>query len=630
MGLPPHGLEELEQQDHRQVPQEKVDSLFREPETLCFVDTVALELVAQGLESTNRWRNPLLPGQRYLIGRDPQATLSVPWDSQVSRQHVQVDVHLDHLQLTRLDSARNPLFFAGESVGTCRVEIGQHFVVGSTTFHVATPEAEPGVIAAPFEEVAFKPQELRKIRYQDPENRIEVLTHLPEVISGARNDNEMHQRFVRLLLKGIVHAEAVAIVTPSGTDEVTMLHWDRRHETAGQFRPSRRLVTEALERRQSSVLHIWEKDSPQSHDKTLAQEFDWAYCTPVPGLMLEPAGLYVAGRMGKTFVPGTTLSEAHQLEADVKFTELVAEIIGAVVRAKRLERQKAGLRQFFAPPILAALGDELDTTLLEPSECDVTVMFCDLRGFSQRAENEADDLIGLLERVSRALGVMTQHILDNGGVTGDFQGDATLGFWGWPFRSPDAAVHACHAALGIRAAFTKAAATKNHPLADFAMGIGIAHGRAVAGKIGTAEQVKVTVFGPVVNLASRLESMTRQLRVPIVLDEATSRIVRPRMQPTEGRLRRLAKLLPYGMETPVEVSELLPPVSDYPELTDAHIESYERGVDHFIAGNWDEAYRCLHTMPSSDRAQDFLMQQIVLQNRTAPPDWDGIVKLPSK
>lgn len=588
-----------------------------------------LELVAQGLNSTERWRKSLETGQHYVLGRDADVSLSIPWDSQVSRQHVRVDAHVDHVQLTRLESAANPLYFAGETVGSCRVELGQHFVVGTTTFHLGS-ELEPGLVAAPFEEVAFKPQELRKIRYQDPENRIEVLTHLPEVISGARNDSELHYRLVNLLLKGIVHAEAVAIVITSSTDEVQMLHWDRRRETAGPLRPSRRLVTEALERRRSSVLHIWEKDSIQPNDETLIQEFDWAYCTPVPGLALEPSGLYVAGRMGKTFVPGTTLSDALQLEADVKFTELVAEIIGAVVRSKRLERQKAGLRQFFAPPILAALGDELDTTLLEPSECDVTVMFCDLRGFSQRAENEAGDLIGLLERVSRALGVMTHNILEHGGVTGDFQGDATLGFWGWPFPSPDAAVNACRAGLGIRAAFAKAAMTRNHPLADFAMGIGIAHGRAVAGKIGTAEQVKVTVFGPVVNLASRLESMTRQLRVPIVLDEATARIVRPRLHSSEGRLRRLARLLPYGMETPVAVSELLPPVQDFPELTDSHIESYERGVDYFINGEWDDAYRCLHAMPPNDRAQDFLMQQIVLHNRTAPANWDGIVRLPSK
>lgn len=588
-----------------------------------------LELVVQGTKPTQTVRQPLASGVSLVIGRNG-ASLSVPWDPLISRNHVQLDVRPGHLQLTRLPTARNPLFFGGEAVDSCRIEVGQHFVIGTTSFHLVELEVGGSALALPVEEVAFKSQELRKIRYQDPENRIEVLTHLPEVISGARNDNELFHRLVNLMLKGVVHAEAVAIVVAGPSEEIQMLHWERRRETAGTFHPSRRLVEEALERQRASVLHIWEKGAPQQNEQTLTQEFDWAYCTPVPGLATEPAGLYIAGRMGKTFVPGTTLSDTLQLEADVKFTELVAEIISSVVRARRLERQKAGLRQFFAPPVLAALGDELDTTLLEPSECDITVMFCDLRGFSQRAESEAGDLIGLLERVSRALGVMTHHILEHGGVTGDFQGDATLGFWGWPFPSPDAAVHACRAALGIRAAFAKAAAMKNHPLSDFAMGIGIAHGRAVAGKIGTAEQVKVTVFGPVVNLASRLESMTKQLRVPIVLDEATANIIRPRLPATEGRLRTLARLLPYGMETPVVVSELLPSAADDPELTDALVAEYENGVRHFIAGRWDQAYRCLHGMPANDRAQDFLMQQIVLHNRTAPPDWDGIVRLPSK
>lgn len=588
-----------------------------------------LELIIQGPKPVQTRRHPLPAGTRLTIGRE-SADLAVPWDALISRNHVQLDVRPGHVQLTRLPNARNPLYFGGETVDSCRVEVGQHFVLGTTSFQLAEAELNGGSVAQPVEEVAFKPQELRKIRYQDPENRIEVLTHLPEVISGARNDSELFHRLVNLLLKGVVHAEAVAIVALGSTDEIQMLHWERRRETAGTFHPSSRLVEEALDRRHASVLHIWEKGAPQQNEQTLTQEFDWAYCTPVPGLASEPTGLYIAGRMGKTFVPGTTLSDALQLEADVKFTELVSEIISSVVRARRLERQKAGLRQFFAPPVLAALGDELDTTLLEPSECDITVMFCDLRGFSQRAESEAGDLIGLLERVSRALGVMTHHILEHGGVTGDFQGDATLGFWGWPFPSPDAAVHACRAALGIRAAFAKAAAMKNHPLSDFAMGIGIAHGRAVAGKIGTAEQVKVTVFGPVVNLASRLESMTKQLRVPIVLDEATANIVRPRLPSSEGRLRKLARLLPYGMETSVVVSELLPSSADDPELSDELVVEYEAGVDHFIAGRWDQAYRCLHGMPASDRAQDFLMQQIVLHNRTAPPNWDGTVRLPSK
>lgn len=593
-----------------------------------------LELSAQGTDELQQWRHAVSAGTSYTIGRNGDVDFPVPWDAQISAQHAALTVEADRLEVRRLPGGRNPLFFQGQSVETCQVPVGRHFVIGQTSFRLSRVEADTASSGeSPVEEVAFTHQDLQKIRYQDPDNRLEVLTHLPEVIAGARDDRELYHRLVNLLLKGVVHAEAAAIVSVAEGEIINVWHWERRRETKGEFRPSRRLSWEALTHRQSSVLHVWKPLASgygQTPEQTLAQEFDWAYCTPVAGLMGELAGLYVAGNMGPTFVPGTTLSDTLQLKADIKFTELVAEIIGAAVRARRMERQKAGLRQFFAPPILAALGDELDTTLLEPCECDVTVMFCDLRGFSQRAENSAGDLIGLLERVSRALGVMTHHILQHGGVTGDFQGDAALGFWGWPFASPDAAVNACRAALGIRSAFARAAAQKNHPLADFAMGIGIAHGRAVAGKIGTADQVKVTVFGPVVNLASRLESMTKQLHVPILIDEATRHVLKERLSPEEGRLRCLAKVLPYGMDNAVLVSELLPPFGDDCELTADHVRQYEAGVEAFRYGRWDEAYRCLHQMPASDRAQDFLLQQITARNRLPPVDWDGVVRLPGK
>ena len=85
------------------------------------------------------------------------------------------------------------------------------------------------------------------------------------------------------------------------------------------------------------------------------------------------------------------------------------------------------------------------------------MLFCDLRGFSLRSEKGAGDLLGLLRRVSTALGVMTHQILDHGGVVGDFHGDAAMGFWGWPIAQADAAAKAATAALEIRAEFTAAA-----------------------------------------------------------------------------------------------------------------------------------------------------------------------------
>ena len=120
---------------------------------------------------------------------------------------------------------------------------------------------------------------------------------------------------------------------------------------------------------------------------------------------------------------------------------------------------------------------------------------------------------------------MTHHIREQGGVVGDFQGDAAMGFWGWPLPQPDAVPD-----LPRRPGRPRRV-RGHHRLQA---GIGVATGRAVAGKIGTVDQVKVTVFGPVVNLASRLEGMTKIIQAPILLDQATARMVRqpvPRRSP---------------------------------------------------------------------------------------------------
>jgi adenylate cyclase len=217
---------------------------------------------------------------------------------------------------------------------------------------------------------------------------------------------------------------------------------------------------------------------------------------------------------------------------------------------------------------------------------------------------------------------MTHHIREQGGVVGDFQGDAAMGFWGWPLPQKDDVLRTCRAALAVRAEFETAT--------GFRAGIGIATGRAVAGKIGTVDQVKVTVFGPVVNLASRLEGMTKTLQAPILLDAKTARIVRDQVPRDVARVRRLAIVRPYGLDAPLEVSELLPPVSQYPELTDQHLEYYEAALDAFLARQWPKAFELLHRIPAQDQVKDFLVVEIAKHNRRPPADWDGVIQLESK
>ncbi|QDV50567.1 Adenylate cyclase 2 [Gimesia fumaroli] len=587
-----------------------------------------------GADPKNSCKVSLEPGQELELGRSQDTPVSVPWDDRISRKHALLTVQQKQVFVKRFPSAGNRIFVAGMEQDEFLLNPGSAFVIGTTTFQLmdsVSSFASPR--ESPLEEVTFKPNELLKVRYRDADQRIDVLAHLPDLIMDARNEADLYHRLVTMLLSGVKHADAVAVVRLNAEDRVEVPFWERRRQTQGNFHPSGRLVQEAVKKSRRSVLHVWasKEDAQDEDDYTAVAEFDWAFCTPIEDGDSIRWGLYVAGELNHPYqasIPQGT--SGIDLQADVKFTELVASIVKSVRRLNQLERQQAGLRQFFAPPILAAIGDNLNTEILEPRECDVTVLFCDLRGFSQHAEDSSEDLIGLLDRVSQALGIMTSHILEFGGVTGDFQGDAALGFWGWPFSSDLAPLDACRAALAIRAAFEEIKLQPDHPLSDFRMGIGIAHGRAVAGKIGTSEQVKVSVFGPVVNLASRLEGLTKHLRVPVLMDEATAQIVRSKLDQQEGRVRKLARILPYGMERSVIVSELVPPERQAETLTNEQIMCYETAVDCFIEGQWEEAFRLLHDIPPSDRAQDFLALQITRTNRIAPADWDGTIRFDSK
>lgn len=589
-----------------------------------------LELVAQGPEPLQRWRREVSPGGPYVLGRGSDADFPVPWDSRISRRHLLIRAEPERLHVELAVGASNPVYVAGEPTASFDLAEGGRFAAGETTFVVRRLSAG-SFNRTPVEQAAFDVETLRSVRFEDADRRIEVLTRLPDVILGTASATELHGRLVELILSGIPRADAAAVVSGRQIDDVSVLYRDRRRLLDGEIRPSGRLVADALGSGRS-VLHVWDAASGDG-PFTVAAEFDWAFCTPLPLAGTTPAGLYVAGRLDAAGLTRSGIAHpaaATALQADVKFTELVGEILRSVLRLNDLERQTAGLRQFLAPPILAALGEGFDAKLLEPRECDATVLFCDLRGFSAKAEEASGDLLGLLDRVSRALGTMTTAILAHGGVTGDFLGDAALAFWGWPFASEQAPLDACRAALAIRHEFVRAAGEPDHPLRDFRVGIGVAHGPAVAGKIGTREQVKFTVFGPIVNLASRLEGMTKQLRVPILLDEATATIVRTRMSRSEARIRRLARVLPYGSDRQLVVSELLPSADAPGELSDADLTLYESAVDAFTDGRWDEAYRLLHRMPPEDRAPDFLNQLITAHNRVRPPGWDGVVRLATK
>lgn len=591
------------------------------------------ELIAQGEQAADHWRR-LLPADRPLVIGRAAGEWAVPWDPWVSWSHAEVTWTGDRLQVRRLPTARNPLFFRGEEVDTFDVLPGESFAIGTTIFTVSvepgssTPEGRPLAHT-----LAVNPDELTRVPFRDAPHRLDVLRRLPEVIASAADDADLSVQLVTLLLAGIPRADAIALVAHD-QGRVTTLYAEARR-FGEVFQPSRRLVRESVGRQQRTVLHVWAAppQAPAGAENrafTLQGNLDWAFCTPLRG---EGAGwgVYVAGRLtGDAAATVTGPLTENDLADDVKFTELAADILSALRHVRRLQRDQARLSQFFSPALQRLLTTAEPEQALQPRETDVTVMFCDLRGFSHTAELESEHLLRLLERVSHALGVMTQNILDNQGVVADFLGDAALGFWGWPLPDPEMILKACLAALGIRRYYAALTAQPGHPLAAFRVGIGVASGQAVAGRIGPHEQAKVTVFGPVVNLASRLEGMTKQLHVSVLLDEATAATARAKLGPDVGRVRRLARVRPYGLETPLTVSELLPATKDDPTLTDEDLVNYEQALDAFLAGNWDRAFELLHLVSPRDRGKDILTGFIIAHNHSPPPGWDGVIPIAEK
>lgn len=590
------------------------------------------DLIAQGPQNYHRWRREVPdPTIRVdlVIGRS-DADWNVPWDPMISRAHVRLVPQADgRIEIVTVAAARNPVYHQGRHAARFMLVPGDHFVIGKTTFTLTASTGGPrnqfgdgsGGDALDVTENVFDHVALRRKHFRDVNSRIDVLTRLPDLIASSDSDEELLVRVTSVLLQSTPSAEAVSILSAADHHAnpdapIEVLHYDNRSATLGGSPVSRRLVKRSIEKRES-ILNVWSSNESNLTTSafTAREDVDWAFCVPLRTEACRGWVIYITGQISdpEPMGSGSGSDISDQLQDDVKFAELVGTTIASLLQSRRLQRRQAAMRNFFAPVVMQALATGDTNHVLKPREADLTVMFCDLRGFSQRSEQNAQQLLQLLSDVSDALGVMTKHILGFDGVIGDFHGDAAMGFWGWPLAQDQSAVQAARAAMAIRLEYSQSDL-------GFRCGIGIAHGRAVAGQIGTKDQVKVTAFGPVVNLSSRLESMSKRFGAEVIIDSTTRSILVDsglNADPDSFRIRRLAKVRPAGFTSPLEISELLPNSGVGPhEVTDSLIAEYEQALDQFCGGQLDDAMNQLRLLPTWDGPTQFLIKQILAGHHT--------------
>ena len=592
-----------------------------------------LEISVIGTEATDCFSIPLAESQVFQLGRSSKCEIAVPWDREISRIHAEVTLAHGIVRVKKLDSARNLLVYKGNETSSINLQIGDEFQVGQTTFRLtSTGESATGSVKdSAVNEYTFAPGELRSVPFVQTQGRsLELLATIPQIMRESKDDPEFAAAMVKLLLEAIPRCYAAAVVVFDNIKEQAeervmskpaLVRWNSRDDGAGQFRPSHRLMATAI-RTEQSVLHIWDSSSEEAVFTNLGN-LDWAFCIPLQDESSHGWCLYVSGAFDSIRASVTK----NELQEPMRFTELMAQFIGATRSVRLLQKTQSRMASFFPPAVVRTITNENADAMLQPRTSKITVLFCDLRGFSKKTEQADGDLPALLTRISSALSAMVRSIMEQGGVIADFQGDAVLSFWGWPQATEEGPLLACKAALDIRRQFADGAKDKDHPLHGLSIGIGIGHGIGIAGQIGPPEQSKVGVFGAVVNQASRLQGMTKQFRTPILIDEATAATIREHRDQNVLRCRRLASVRPRGMDTIVPLSQLLWPDGTEGELSREQLDLHERAIDLFVAGKWAEAEEIFGSQLVHDEANSIVRDMIRQSSGVPPVHWDGVVVL---
>lgn len=240
-------------------------------------------------------------------------------------------------------------------------------------------------------------------------------------------------------------------------------------------------------------------------------------------------------------------------ELEAKLFELLAYGVASGLARMEQERQliaeRVRFEQFFTPE-LARLMQEQGEAMLAPRDAHITVLFCDIKGFSRIGA--AQDAAVAMEWLRDVLSMLSDCVAEFDGVLVDYSGDALEAIWGAPLTIADHAAQACRAALRMRSGLPDVNRRWQERLGEATeVSIGINTGMAQVGNIGSRRKFKYGALGTTVNLASRVQGATKHLGTPLLVTQPTARAL-----PPEFHVRRLCQVRTINIDEPVELFEL--------------------------------------------------------------------------
>jgi adenylate cyclase len=292
---------------------------------------------------------------------------------------------------------------------------------------------------------------------------------------------------------------------------------------------------------------------------------------------------------------------------------------------------KTAFRHYLAPDMVNYLSRHPDRLKLGGETRNMTMLFCDVRGFTAISERYKANPQGLTRLINRFLTPMTELILARHGTIDKYIGDCIMAFWNAPLDDPDHADHACASALamiaaldGVNAGLAAEAAAEGSAFTPLRVGIGINTGDCVVGNVGSDQRFDYSVLGDAVNLAARLEPQSKAYNVAIVVGE-DARDKAPRFAALE-----LDRLAVYGKQEAVRIYTLFgdETVAISPEFA-ALSARHEAMLAAYRAQDWDGADAALAACRNRDRRvehlYDLYAERIAYFRLNPPgPEWNGV------
>jgi len=262
---------------------------------------------------------------------------------------------------------------------------------------------------------------------------------------------------------------------------------------------------------------------------------------------------------------------------------------------RRLRRAVSeAFSRYVAPELVKQLVRDPSALKLGGERRKLSILFCDVRGFTTISEILKDEPERLTALINRLLDALSEAVLSAGGTIDKYIGDCVMAFWNAPLPAPDHAVRSIQAALRmieavseVNDALTREGAVQSLP--RFAVGVGVNTGECVVGNIGSRWRYDYSVLGDCVNLASRLEGLCKEYGVPLVIGPETAEAVRDAFVLVE-----LDRIAVRGRSTQSSIFTVVAPAAhrDEPAVAEL-VQSHERLLECLRSQSYGEAWTLL-------------------------------------